>query len=298
MPSHWNGCSTRSSAPERFVERRAPRFCRDDPRRKARRAVRRAAPDDDCATSRRPIPARWQSAREVDGRQLGVEPEARLAQRQRRREADDVAAVARRRTRRRAVRRGAEDALPERRAVVDASSRRGRRRGSCRGRSCASASTRTRAMPAASAADWRSHADAALHRDRQPATRRTRGGDAVDGDAEVLEQHARRAPTRRSGRCRRRRARGSSAAPTYLRQPSVTPASTATRGTPGGQHRRPPGGVLTVERRWCRASTRRARRCPRRRRRSRAAIASATSEPVAMTTARGPAAAAGQSART
>ncbi len=55
----------------------------------------------------------------------------------------------------------------------------------------------------------------------------------LDGEAEMLEQY----PSRRgfaeavdADDCPWR----SSTAPTYLRQKSVTPASTATRGTPGG----------------------------------------------------------------
>ena len=57
--------------------------------------------------------------RKVDGRELGVESEARLGQRQRRREADHAAGILGD-DRRRAVRRGAEHPPPQRLAVLDA----------------------------------------------------------------------------------------------------------------------------------------------------------------------------------
>ena len=110
-----------------------------------------------------------------------------------------------------------------------------------------------------------------------------RRNDVLDGEAEVLEQHA--------GRRRFAEAvdadHGASIveAPTYLRQKSVTPASTATRGTPRGSTLRDtprPGGrtrsVHGID------TTRTA--MPSLASASRAPIARRTSEPVAMMTTR------------
>ena len=119
-------------------------------------------------------------------------------------EADDVAAAFARRTRSSpfgaAVRTRSQSAV----LVVDLHAVEVGVGNQCRDTWCASSSMRTRAMAAASASVARRIATVAS----STAVRRrarTAGDDVVDGEAEVLEQYAARAPTRRSGRCRRPR---------------------------------------------------------------------------------------------
>jgi hypothetical protein len=90
---------------------------------------------------------------------------------------------------------------------------------------------RTRAMAAASprrATDRR-----ARHRCARAVTRAHARPRGSTREAEMLEQHAAGADSPKRSRPTTARAR-IVGAPTYLRQPSVAPASTATRATPRG----------------------------------------------------------------